>query len=72
MGPLVYSVGDVLKLLRTSRSSFYRLVTSGQLRTRRLQGRRVVLVKDLEAFLESLPDDMGPPRDSDEDERDNQ
>ena len=60
MGPLVYSVGDVLKLLRTSRSSFYRLVTSGQLRTRRLQGRRVVLVKDLDAFLESLPDDLGP------------
>lgn len=72
MGPLVYSVGDVLKLLRTSRSSFYRLVTSGQLRTRRLNGRRVVLVKDLEAFLDNLPDDMGPPREGDDEARGNQ
>ncbi len=69
MGPLVYNVDDVLKLLRTSRSSFYRLVNSGQLRTRRLNGRRVVLVKDLDAFLENLPDDLGPPRAGDEDSR---
>lgn len=60
MRPLVYSVGDVLKLLRTSRSSFYRLVNSGQLRTRRLNGRRIVLVKDLDAFLDALSDDLGP------------
>ncbi len=55
MKPVAYSVPDVLKMIGISRTTFYQLVRSGQIKVRKVGTRSVVLSKDLESWLDSLP-----------------
>jgi len=53
--PLAVSVDDAARMIGISHASCWRLATSGQLPTRKLGVRRLVFVRDIEAFLDSLP-----------------
>lgn len=55
MKPVAYSVPDVLKTVGISRTTFYALAKSGQIKVRKVGKRSFVLAKDLDAWLESLP-----------------
>ena len=55
MDPVAYSVSDVLKLVGISRSKFYQLVNAGQIKVRKIGNRTIVLVRDLNTWLDSLP-----------------
>lgn len=44
------------KMAGISRSTLYEEMGSGRLRSRKLGRRRVILVSDLQAWLEGLPD----------------
>jgi excisionase family DNA binding protein len=55
MKPVAYSVPDVLKMIGISRTTLYQLVKTGKLKVRKVGTRSVILSKDLEEWLESLP-----------------
>lgn len=55
MKPVAYSVSDILKTVGISRTTFYALAKSGQIKVRKVGKRSFVLAKDLDAWLESLP-----------------
>lgn len=50
-----HSITDVCSTLGIARSTFYRLAAAGRLPARKVAGRTVVLSRDLEAFIDSLP-----------------
>jgi len=50
--PLAVSVSDAARLLSVSRDTIYRLIQTGKLRTVKLNGRRVVPMRELERLLE--------------------
>jgi hypothetical protein len=50
-GPRVLSVNGFCERYSLSRASFYRLASSGRLRTFKILGKRVVRVEDAEAAL---------------------
>jgi excisionase family DNA binding protein len=51
---LLYRVTDAAEALSLSRAKVYELITSGALRSVRIDGARRVRAVDLEAFVESL------------------
>lgn len=55
MDPVAYSVSDVLKLVGISRSKFYQLVNAGQIKVRKIGNRTIILARDLNTWLDSLP-----------------
>ncbi|WP_375450605.1 helix-turn-helix domain-containing protein [uncultured Devosia sp.] len=55
MDPVAYSVSDVLKLIGISRTKFYELVGTGEIKVRKIGNRTIILARDLSTFLESLP-----------------
>lgn len=55
MKQVAYSVSEVLKTVGISRTTFYALAKSGQIKVRKLGTRSFVLAKDLDAWLDSLP-----------------
>ncbi|OAM77649.1 hypothetical protein A3840_08895 [Devosia elaeis] len=59
MIPIAYGVSDTCRLLGIGRTTFYRLAKEGTIKTRKLGARTVVLAKDLEMMLSSLPPGPG-------------
>lgn len=55
MRPMAYSVSDVVEMVGIGRTKFYELVKSGQIKTRKVGNRTIVLATDLEAWLSTLP-----------------
>ena len=55
MDRLAYSVSDVLRLVGIGRTKFYALVGSGEIKVRKIGNRTIVLARDLDKWLESLP-----------------
>ena len=55
--PLYMPIKEWCKLTRMSRSKFYSLMKRGLLRTKKLDGRRLVDVRQGLAFLENLPEE---------------
>ena len=55
MDPVAYSVSDVLKLIGISRTKFYELVGTGEIKVRKIGNRSIILARDLDAFLDALP-----------------
>lgn len=55
MIPVAYSVSDVLKLIGISRTKFYELVNGGEIKVRKIGNRTIILARDLNTWLESLP-----------------
>lgn len=55
MTPMAYSVADVLKMVGIGRTKFYQLVTAGEIKTRKIGNRTVVLAAELDVWLASLP-----------------
>lgn len=55
MKQVAYSVSEVLKTVGISRTTFYALAKSGQIKVRKVGTRSFVLAKDLDAWLERLP-----------------
>jgi len=55
MKPVAYSVSDVLKMVGISRTTFYQLVKSENIRVRKVGNRSLILSRDLDAWLEQLP-----------------
>jgi excisionase family DNA binding protein len=51
---LLYRVTEVAEALSLSRAKVYELITSGALRSVRIDGARRVRAADLEAFVQSL------------------
>ena len=51
---LLYRVTDAAEALSLSRAKVYELITSGALRSVRIDGARRIRAADLEAFVESL------------------
>jgi len=50
-----YSVAEVMAQSGLGRDTIYKAIHQGRLKARKLGRRTVVLVSDLQAFLESLP-----------------
>ena len=48
---LAYSIKDAATALGISRSTLYRLINEGELRTLRIAGRRLIQAADIEAML---------------------
>ena len=57
---LLVSVLEASRILGIGRTAAYRLIRSGQLPSRVLGTRRLILVNDLERFAEALPIAPGP------------
>ena len=55
MKPVAYSVSDVLKMVGISRTTFYQLVKTGKIKVRKVGNRSLILSRDLEEWIESLP-----------------
>lgn len=55
MRPMAYSVSDVVEMVGIGRTKFYDLVKSGEIKTRKVGNRTIVLAIDLEAWLATLP-----------------
>jgi hypothetical protein len=51
-----YSLREVGGLINTGQTKLFELIKSGQLKTRKLGRKRIVLDGDLDDFLETLPD----------------
>jgi excisionase family DNA binding protein len=52
-----YSLHEVGDLINTGQTKLFELVRSGQLKTRKLGRKRLVLATDLEEFLATLPNE---------------
>jgi excisionase family DNA binding protein len=50
-----YSLRETGELINTGQTKLFELIKSGQLKTRKLGRKRLVLDGDLEEFLETLP-----------------
>ena len=50
-----YSLREVGGLINTGQTKLFELIKSGELKTRKLGRKRLVLDTDLEEFLETLP-----------------
>jgi excisionase family DNA binding protein len=50
-----YSLREVSGLINTGQTKLFELIKSGQLKTRKLGRKRLVLDADLQHFLEELP-----------------
>jgi excisionase family DNA binding protein len=57
--PLAYSINEAVALLPIGRSSLYNLIGSGELRTVKLGGRRVIPAGELVALLDKFDDSIG-------------
>lgn len=55
MSPVVYSISEVLELVGISRSKFYQVINSGQIKVRKIGNRSIILADDLDVWLKSLP-----------------
>lgn len=55
MDPVAYSVSDALKLVGISRTKFYALVGTGEIKVRKIGNRSIVLARDLNTWLDGLP-----------------
>ncbi|UYQ70833.1 helix-turn-helix domain-containing protein [Pelagibacterium flavum] len=55
MRPMAYSVSDVIEMIGIGRTKFYQLVSAGEIKTRKIGNRTVVLAADLDTWLASLP-----------------
>jgi len=55
MRPMAYSVSDVIKMIGIGRTKFYQLVSAGEIRTRKVGNRTIVLAADLDAWVSTLP-----------------
>ena len=55
MKPVAYSVSDILRMVGISRTTFYQLVKSGEIKVRKVGKRSIILSEDLEAWLQRLP-----------------
>ncbi|WP_082903763.1 helix-turn-helix domain-containing protein [Devosia elaeis] len=55
MKPVAYSVSQVLEMIGISRSKFYQLVNGRQIKVRKIGNRTIILVGDLDEFLQRLP-----------------
>lgn len=53
--PLAYSTDDVAQMLGVSERHVRRQITTGKLKAVKLGGRVLILSRDLERYLESLP-----------------
>lgn len=56
---VAYSVAEVMLMTGLSQSTIFRRIKSGRLKTRRSEGRTLVLRRDLAAYLETLPEGGG-------------
>ncbi len=56
MERIAYSINEVVELTGVSRSRLYELIAAGELRTRKLGRRTLVLSADLTQWLSSLPE----------------
>jgi predicted site-specific integrase-resolvase len=54
-----YRLRDAARMAGVSRATLYRAAGDGKVTIRKAKGRSVILAKDLQAWLESLPT-MGP------------
>jgi excisionase family DNA binding protein len=50
---LVYTIPEIIRILRISRASLYRLLNRGELKSKMVGGRRLVTHRQLTAFLEA-------------------
>ncbi|HCE21987.1 MAG TPA: DNA-binding protein [Hyphomonas sp.] len=55
MRPMAYSVSDVIEMIGIGRTKFYQLVADGEIKTRKIGNRTLVLAADLDAWLAALP-----------------
>lgn len=55
MDPVAYSLSNVLKIVGISRTKFYALVGTGEIKVRKIGNRTIILARDLDTWLESLP-----------------
>ena len=53
--PLAYSIAEACAAARTSRTSIYQAIKSGELIARKRGRRTLVVHSDLKKFIESLP-----------------
>ena len=53
--PEAFSVDQACAVAGVGKTKFYEIVAAGTLKTRRLGRRRLVLRRDLQLFLETLP-----------------
>tara|TARA_R110002051_G_scaffold43831_3_gene89413 strand:- start:10063 stop:10248 length:186 start_codon:yes stop_codon:yes gene_type:complete len=52
---MAYSVSDVIEMIGIGRTKFYQLVADGEIKTRKIGNRTLVLAADLDAWLAALP-----------------
>jgi len=57
-----FTTEDVMQLLRIGRATLWRLLNTGELPSFKVGRRRLVLRRDLEAFLERLVAEQRPPQ----------
>ena len=50
---LAYTIPESIRILRVSRASLYRLFNSGDLKSKKIGGRRLVTHKEITRFLEA-------------------
>ena len=55
MTKLAATINETVEITGLSRSAIYRLIQQGKLVKRRVNGRTLLLMSDLEKFLQSLP-----------------
>ena len=55
LDPLAVSIAQACLISGLSRPTLYRRIATGQLRTRKLGARTLILIADLHAFLVDLP-----------------
>jgi excisionase family DNA binding protein len=56
MERIAYSIGEVVDLTGIGRTRLYEVIAAGELRTKKLGRRTLILAADLSAWLNSLPD----------------
>ena len=54
--PLAVPIADAVKMAAIGRTTFYKLLKDGALPARKCGKRTLILMADLEAFLQSLPE----------------
>jgi hypothetical protein len=50
---LAYTIPESIRILRVSRASLYRLFNSGQIKSKKIGGRRLVTHKEITRFLDA-------------------
>ncbi len=54
--PLLLTVPDACRRAALSRSRLYRLMDAGEIRAKKLGGRRLIVTESLDAFVDAIPD----------------